>query len=97
MLTHEEGCSLLRFDLVLTVLIDVNERVGCLGLSSLSTEGLFHDYIFYFHTHSDIIKSPPSILLSIVDERIVMSTFRGTIVDQDSMQIVWDVAIFAES
>ena len=93
---HEERRHLLWLHLVLAVLVDVDKGVSCLGRCCLASKRLLENDIFDLHGYVDITKAPPNILLAVIDEWVVVTTFSGSIVNQDSVQIVSNVVVIAE-
>lgn len=94
--SHEERCHLLGFQLILAKLIDVNQRVGRLMRLRLASEGFAEDHIFDLHGHIDVAEAPPAVLLPVVDEGVIVATLGSPIVNQNSVQVIRDIAVLAE-
>ena len=59
----------------------------------MSAKGLLEYDTFLLSLNINIIKAPPCILLSVIDERVVVATLSRAIVDQDSVQVVGNVPV----
>ena len=91
--SHQVSWRLLSHDAFMTELVDVNETIGCFHAVIQPTVRLRHDDFFVLGWHVNVRKSPPLILLSVKDERVIVTTLSCAIVNQDCMQIVWDVTV----
>ena len=66
--SQKEGSDLLLFEIIFTILVYIDERVGSLCLSNLATKCFLHDNILSFHADTHVIKPPPSVLLAVLNK-----------------------------
>ena len=81
----QEGRSLLLFNLIPAEGVYIDQTIGCLERCSMSAKGLLEYDTFLLSLNINIIKAPPCILLSVIDERVVVATLSRAIVDQNSV------------
>ena len=83
--TQQKWRHSLLLHLALAIFVNVDEGVGCLGRSCMTTKGFTKHDIFDLHTHIYIAEAPPCLLLAIKYKTVVMTALSSAIVDQNRM------------
>ena len=88
-----------RFGLnsIFTIFIDVDHRICCLRWAFLPAIRFSENYFFDFETDIHVAKTPPCVLFTIINEGVVVPTFGCTFVHQNTMEIVWNIAVVSKS
>ena len=89
----KEGRGRLLLNHAPTEGIYIDQAVGCLQRCSMTAKGLLEYDIFRLNAHINVIKAPPHILLSVIDEGVVVAALSCAVVDQDSVQVVCYVSV----
>ena len=86
----------LALHLSFDVLVYINKHVSGLIRFLLPSQSLLHQNFFSFFLHRVVVQSPPKLPLTIVNERVVVSSTCKTVMDKNRMQIIGQLAIVAE-
>ena len=96
MFVRHECRGLLAHNAVETELVDVDEAVRCLLAVIESTERFVHNDCFDFGAHINVGEAPPGLRLTVKYERVVVAALSSSVVDQNRMEVVRDVAVVLE-